>query len=78
MVGEHLGVIFGAAERLDPGGRAAVPLAAGRARDLTVGDVAEQDVPEGVLGLARDRGAARLLHELLPLEPEEQLLGLLA
>jgi len=40
MVGEHLGVVFGAAERLDPLGDEPVLLGSLAAGDLSVGDVA--------------------------------------
>jgi hypothetical protein len=41
-MGEHLGLILGAAERLDPGRRVPVLERAGRARDLAVRDVANE------------------------------------
>ena len=74
-MGEHLGVVLRPSQRLDPLGRVPVLLGAVCPRDLAVGDVAKEDVSEGVLGLACDRGAG-LLHELLSLQGEEQLLAL--
>ncbi len=51
---------------LDPGGgRPVLPDPRGP-RDLAVGDVADQRVPERVLRLPLDRGAPRLPDELLP------------
>ena len=38
------------------------------ARDLAVRNVPQEGMPEGVLGLAADRGAALAPHELLPFE----------
>jgi hypothetical protein len=69
-VGEHLGSIAGAigAEGFEPLGGLAVDLAASQARDLVVGDVADEDVPEAVLGLALDRRIRRALQELAFLE----------
>ena len=55
VVGEHLGVVLRAAERLDPLSDPAVLLDAVRARDLAVGDVADERVRERELGLALDR-----------------------
>ena len=51
VVREHLRPILGAVvgERLDPLGRAAVARRRGGARDLPVGDVAHEHVPERVL-----------------------------
>ncbi len=67
-MGEHLGLVLGPAERLDPLGGAPVLLRPLRTRDLPVGDVADQHVPERVLRLAGDRRCARTLDELLALE----------
>ncbi len=44
------------------------------ARDLAVGDVANEHVAEGVLGLARDGGAPLAADELLALERVQALL----
>ena len=44
-----------------------------RPRDLAVGDVADERVGEGVLGVSFHRGPALALHELLALEALEQL-----
>ena len=61
VVGEHVGQVFGplAGLALEPGGRRLVPAGAGGARDLPVADVADQQVPEAVLGLARHRAELR-------------------
>jgi len=75
VVGEHLRVILRPPERLDPLGRQPVLLRAGGARDLAVGDVADEQVPEGVLRLVGDRGPPRPLHEILPLKRMQALLG---
>ena len=42
VVGEHLGLILGASERLDPGGRLSMLVRACSARDLAVCDVADE------------------------------------
>src|SRR5439155_11518224 len=68
--------LLGPAERLDPAGGAAVPVRARRTRDLPVRDVADEQVPEGVLRLGGDRGRARAAYELLALERVQQLFGL--
>jgi hypothetical protein len=70
--GEHLGVVVGAAKRLDPFRRGEMLVHAGGAGDLAVGDVAHEQVAERVLGLALDRRAAGALDELLALEPEQR------
>src|SRR5581483_11476429 len=75
VVREQLGLLGRPAERLDPLRRAAVQLRAQRTRDLPVRDVADEHVAERVLVLACDRRPARTLHELLPLERVQQLLG---
>src|SRR5205814_1253740 len=54
VVGEHLRVVIWPAERVDPGGGPLVPLGAHSARDLSVGDIADEDVAERVLVLAAD------------------------
>ena len=74
VVGQHLGLILRAAERLDPGGGATVLLGADASGNLAVRDVADKQVPERVLALAGDRARAGALDELLALELEEQLL----
>src|SRR5207244_11048785 len=63
------GAIVGsiARKRVDPRRGKAVLFGAGRARDLAVSDVADQEMPERVLGLARDRST--------PLAPDEFLSG---
>ena len=52
MVREHLRMVLGSAERLDPLGCEAVFLDARRARDLCVGDVPDEDVRKRILRLA--------------------------
>ena len=52
VVGEHLGVVLGTPERLDPRRRLDMPPRAIGARDLAVCHVAHQQVPECVLRLA--------------------------
>ena len=74
MVGQQLGVVGRAAERLDPARGQGVPLAALGPRDLPVRDVPDEDVAEGVLGLAGHRRAPLAAHELLALEPMELVL----
>ena len=61
VVGEHVGEVLDPVGRLrlDPGRRGDVAGGARGARELGVGDVAGQDVPEGVLGLARHRRVPR-------------------
>ena len=70
VVREHLGEVLGAVagQALDPLGGEPVRVGAPRARDLRVGDVADEDVAEDEGGLAGDRGAALAAHELLALE----------
>ena len=68
VVREQLGVSSARPERLDPLRRAPVLLGPRGARDLAVGDVAHEHVPERVLALAGDRRAALAADELLALE----------
>jgi hypothetical protein len=68
VVGEHLGVVFGTAERLDPLGDAAMLRSPVRAGNLTVGDVANERMGEGELALALDGGAPLATDESLSLE----------
>jgi hypothetical protein len=70
---DHLRVVLCASERLDPLGRPQVLQRPVRPRDLPVGDVADEDVPERVLRLAFDGAATGPLHELL-LAQDMQLL----
>ena len=67
VVGEHVGQVFDPLGRLrlDPGGGSDVPGGAGGPGELVVGDVAGEDVPEGVLGLALHRRLPRRTDELL-------------
>jgi hypothetical protein len=73
---EHLAVVLGPAEGLDPPRCGLVPLGARRAGDLAVGDVAHEEVPEGVLLLPADRRAALAPDELLALEGVQRRLHL--
>ena len=75
MVREHLGVILGPAEPLDPLSGEPMLLGSSRTRDLAVGDISDEQVPERVFALARDRRPALATHELLALEPVQGLLG---
>ena len=56
-MGEHLGVVLAPAELLDPAGGEEVLLGAVGARDLAVRDVADEQMAERVLAVARDRAA---------------------
>ena len=67
-------MVIGSAETLDPLGRRPVLVGARRARDLAIGDVADQEVAECVLALTLDRRTPCALDELLALEPEQGLL----
>ena len=67
VVGEDLGQVLGApgGALLEPACQGGVLGGAVGARELRVGDVADQGVHEEELGLAFDRGAALGAHELL-------------
>jgi hypothetical protein len=73
VVGEQLGPVLGPVrgERGDPLGGPAVLVGPGGPGDLAVGDVAEQDVPEAVLGLPRHRRAALRGQEVARLQDLE-------
>ena len=73
VVRDHLGVVLGSAQGLDPLGCASVFLRSLDAGDLPVGDVANKQMLEGELGFAFDRAATRTLHELFLLERVELL-----
>jgi hypothetical protein len=77
-VHQHLRVVLGAAERLEPRRGAFVPLGAGSARNLAVGHVAHEQVAEGVLALAGDRRAPLAADELLSLERMQPRLAFVA
>jgi hypothetical protein len=68
VVREHLGMIFGAAERLDPRCDLSVLLRALGSCDLAVRDVTYEGVGEGELALALDGRTALLANEGLPRE----------
>ena len=74
MVGEHLSVVLGASLGGDPFRSQAMFLCTLAAWHLAVRDVAHQDVEERVL-VVRQRRAARVLHEVLPLQRMEVQLG---
>ena len=67
VVGEHVGEVLDpvGSLRLDPGGGGDVAGGARGARQLVVGDVAGEDVPERILGLPRHRRLPRRPHQLL-------------
>ena len=75
VVGEDVGEVLDAFGRLglDPSGRGDVTRCSGGPGELRVGDIAGQDVPEGVLGLALDRGTPGRTHELLARELPQRL-----
>ena len=75
VVREHLAVVLRPSEALDPAGGGLVPARALGPRDLAVGDVAHEHVPEGVLVLASDRRAPLGAHELLARKRVEGELG---
>jgi hypothetical protein len=62
------------AEGVDPLGGPAMPVGSPRARNLRVGDVAHEHVPERVLGVGRDRAPTVAADELLALELVEPVL----
>ena len=64
VMGEELGVVVRATQRIDPFGRAAVAPNAAGAGDLAIRDFAQQLVSEGVLDVAGHRRAAGSLNEL--------------
>ena len=68
VVGDHLGLILGPAERSDPRRGLLMLLGSLRPRDLAVRDVADEQMPERILGLPRHRRAALPTDELLALE----------
>ena len=76
VVAEHLGVITGPAQRLDPAGRGGVPNSPGRPQDLAVGHIADQHVRERVLRLPGHQGGPVAADELPALQPVQGLLQL--
>ena len=66
MMGKDLRVVLGSPQRGHPLGDGAMLRKPRRPRDLTVGDVRDQQVQEGVLALAFDRRPALTANELLP------------
>src|SRR6186713_970518 len=75
VVREHLGMIVRPAELLDPLAGEPVLLGSAGTRNLAIGDISNEQVPEGVLALARHRGPPLATDELLPLEAVQGLLG---
>ena len=77
VVGEELRLVGDplADRRLDPGGHREVLGCPLRPRDLSVGYVAHEGMPERVLGLVLDRARADRAHQLLPREVVERLAG---
>ncbi len=73
MVREHLRSVDGSvgAQRLEPLGRSAMDRAAAVARNLAVGDVANENVAEAILVFVLDRRAPDAREELLSLEDAE-------
>src|SRR5207253_5545787 len=67
VMGEYLGQILHPIARLtlDPSGRRTMAAGPLRARDLAVGDVADEQVPERVLALAFHRAHTSRANELL-------------
>ena len=68
VVREHLRVVLRPTKARDPLGTCAVPLRPVRARDLPVGDVADERMREGELALAFERRASLATDEALALE----------
>jgi hypothetical protein len=75
VVRQHLGLVFRTigGERLDPRSREAMLLGTIGPRDLAVGDVADEDVPERELGLADNRRTAGAADEVFRLEGMKKL-----
>ena len=75
VVGEDVGEVLDplGGLGLDPARRGDVTRGPRGSGELAVGDVAGQDVPEGVLGLALDRGTPGGTHELLAGELPERV-----
>src|SRR5439155_18744166 len=68
VVRDHLGVILGPAERLDPFGCKPMLVRPLPARNLPIRDVTDEQMLEGELGLACNGGATCAFDELLALE----------
>jgi len=75
VVGKRLGMVGGPSQRLDPLRDGFVLLSPFGARDLPVGHLTDEQVPEGVLRLVADRRPRRALDEAFPLEDMELLFG---
>ena len=78
VVGEHLGMVLGSAERIDPFRGQTVLLGPRGAWDLAIRNVADKEVAEGVLQLPCNGRTALPAHELLPLEGVQAALRRLA
>src|SRR5436309_15801266 len=76
VVGEQLRMVVWAPEPFDPGSGTTVLLRPCAPRDLAVGDVAEQYVLEGVLGVAGNRRSSLAGDEVLSLQRAQQTLRL--
>src|ERR1700730_9068779 len=76
MTGPSQGAVVASSRGVDP--RCAPPMLLGplRARNLTVGDVADKHVAERVFDLTADRRAALPANELLALERMEEQFGI--
>ena len=69
---ERLGLVLGPAERLDPLGGQAMLLRPAPAGNLTVGHLADEQVPERVLALGGDGRAPLPADELTPFQSVQQ------
>ena len=67
MIGEHVGQVLDPLTRLplQPAGGRTMPAGPGRTRDLPVSHVADEQVPEAVLGLPLHRAGSGRAHQLL-------------
>ena len=76
VVGKDIGEILDPLSRsgLDPGGSSLVTARAPGARDLGVGDVADERMPEAVLGLSFHRAGPARTHKLLARQLVQRLL----
>src|SRR3954454_3994514 len=75
MVRQHLGMVFGPPERVEPSGWPAVLLGAIGPRDLAIGHVTDQNVPERVFRLVPEGRAPLATNEFLSLQRVQSLVG---